>query len=306
MNKRILVTGGAGFVGSHICEQLVSKEYKVVILDDFSTGTMDNIRHIKNKIEIIEGGITFIEDVEKALSGVDYVIHEAAIVSVADSIKDPEKCYEINVEGTKNVLNLCAEKKIKKVVLASSAAVYGDSTPPIKETEQTKPISPYGISKLMNEQTASWFSTKYNLPTICLRYFNIYGPRQDPGSSYAGVISKFIDCVKNDKNPIIFGDGSQTRDFIYVKDVARATILAMESNLSNVNLNIATGKQTSINTLFSTIKKILHSDINPKNENERIGDIKYSYADVNMAKELLKFKAEYNLEQGLKEMLEPQ
>lgn len=304
MAKRVLVTGGAGFVGSHICEELIAKNYEVVILDDFSTGTVDNIKKIENKIEIMEGGITFIEDVEKALSKVEYVIHEAAVVSVSESIKDPEKCYEINVEGTKNILSLSAQKKIKKVVLASSAAVYGDSTPPIKETDWTNPISPYGVSKMMNEQTASWFSAKYKMPTICLRYFNIYGPRQNPNSNYAGVISKFIRLFKENKSPVIFGDGLQTRDFIYVKDVARATVLAMENEISNVNLNIASGKETSINELFLTIKKILHSNLKPTIEKAREGDIKYSYANVTMAKELIKFTAKYTIEQGLMEMLE--
>ncbi len=303
---KCLITGGAGFIGSNIADVLVAEKYKVRILDDFSTGAIRNIEHLDGKVELINGSITNRELVKKAVKGVEYIFHEAAQTSVVDSIKNPVKTWDVNIKGTKLLLNAAVKNKVKKVILASSANVYGnDPSLPKKEDMKIKPTSAYGESKLIDEIMARKYYERDKLKTVCLRYFNVYGPRQNSNSDYSGVISKFIKRMLANESPVIYGDGQQTRDFIYVKDVVRANILAMESDKAvGKVINIATGKPTSINELVEILKRIIMRDLSPRYEQKRIGDIKHSYADTKKAEKILGFEAEYSLENGLTKTVE--
>lgn len=302
---KILVTGGAGFIGSHICEALVKKRHRVTVLDDFSTGKEENLARIKRKIRIIRGDIRDRPTVEDAMKKTDYVIHEAAFVSASESVNDPKTTYSINVDGTKNVLDGALKQRIKKVVLASSAAVYGNREPPLKEMFECHPLSPYGESKLLNEYDAVRYITKFHLPIVCLRYFNVYGPRQRRESGYAGVITSFINALNSNEQPVIYGDGSQTRDFIYVEDVARATLLALKNNKANGEVfNIATGKPTTIRELALTIARLMKKgEVKPNYAASREGDITHSWADISKAAKILKFKPKFSLDAGLRKTI---
>jgi len=297
---RCLITGGAGFIGSHIVEALQRMDHEVAVLDDFSEGSLNNLKHLEGKVHFIKGSITDKEAVDKAVKGCEFIFHEAALVSVAESVKDPEKTMLVNVEGSRNVLEAALKNGAKKVILASSAAVYGNSAPPLAETADKNPLSPYGKSKLEMEKLALEYGEK-GLGTVCLRYFNVYGPRQSSGSPYSGVISQFMDALLAGRPAVIYGDGGQTRDFIYVKDVVRANILAMQKGKGCIN--IATGKQSTLNELLSVLADLVGTAPRKENRTEREGDIKHSYADVSKAKELLGFEPEYSLEEGLRQTL---
>ncbi len=301
-----LVTGGAGFIGSHIAERLVKEGYSVKILDDFSSGKEENLSAIKKDVEIIRGDIQTKDVVWDAIKGVDYVFHEAAMVSVSESIKNPARCWKINITGTQHVFNGAVKNNVKRVMIASSAAVYGNKLAlPKRENMDTSPISPYANSKVMNEINAIKFYNENSLESVCLRYFNVYGKKQDPSSPYSGVISKFIGCMSKGKEPMIYGDGRQTRDFIYVSDVVEANMLAMkEKKAVGLTLNIATGKQTSLLALIDAINSILGRKIHPHFEDAKEGDIKHSYADVSKAKEMLGFEAKIGLKEGLEKTIE--
>ncbi|MBU0532125.1 NAD-dependent epimerase/dehydratase family protein [Candidatus Micrarchaeota archaeon] len=298
---RCLVTGGAGFIGSHIAEALLNEDHEVVILDNLSNGKLENICNQK----IIRGTITNTYDVEKTIKDVEFIFHEAALISVTESMKDPKQTLLVNVDGSKNLIEAAVKHGVEKIILASSAAVYGASPPPLSENAKTEPLSPYGESKLIMEKTASQYAEQYGMRFSALRYFNVYGPRQNIHSQYSGVISNFINSLMNEKQPVVHGDGKQTRDFIYVKDVAAANLLSMKTkNDDGQCINIATGKPISILELLETISKIMKKDIKPKIQEPREGDIKYSFADVSKAKQLLNFEAHYSLEKGLKETIE--
>lgn len=303
---KCLITGGAGFIGSHIADALVQKNYEVRVLDNFSTGKRNNIKHLEGMLEAIEGDIIDKKTVDEAVSGVDYIFHQAAQVSVVESVKNPAKTWDINIKGTKLLLNAAVESRVKKVIIASSAAVYGnDGSLPKTEDMKPNPVSPYGNSKLMNEYMAENYLKNFSLKTICLRYFNVYGPRQSPKSEYASVISRFISLMLKGARPTIYGDGRQTRDFVYVADVVKANLLAMESKkVNNSVFNIATGKQTSINDIVKTINTILGTDISPTYAPERPGDIRHSVADISKAKRKLGYKPEYDLKKGLEKTIE--
>lgn len=301
-----LVTGGAGFIGSHIAERLVKEGYRVKILDDFSTGKGENLKEMGKKAEVIKLDIQEKDKVWEALKGVDYVFHEAAMTSVEESIKNPARCWKINITGTLHVLNGAVKNNVKRVILASSAAIYGGSLQlPKREDMDPNPISPYGNSKVMAEINAQKFHKNEGLDCVSLRYFNVFGPRQDPNSPYSGVISSFIGRMANDMQPIIYGDGKQTRDFIYVGDVVEANILAMKNKKApGLSFNVATGKQTSILELVDAINSILGKKLVPHFREERKGDIKHSYADVKKAKEMLEFEANATLKEGLEKTIE--
>ncbi len=301
-----LVTGGAGFIGSHIAERLVKEGYSVKVLDDFSTGKEENLKKIKKDIEIIRGDIQIKDVVWDAIKGVDYVFHEAAMVSVAESIKNPAKCWKVNITGTQHIFNGAVKNNVKRVMIASSAAVYGNKLElPKREDMDTSPVSPYGDSKVMNEINAIKFYNENSLESVCLRYFNVFGPKQESDSPYSGVISKFIGKMSNGEAPTIYGDGRQTRDFIYVSEVVEANMLAMkEKKAVGLTLNIATGKQTSLLTLIDAINSILGKHIAPTFAEERKGDIKHSYAEVKKAKEMLGFEAKVGLKEGLEKTIE--
>jgi len=300
---RALVTGGAGFIGSHIAEELLKEKAEVVVLDDLSTGKRENLP--SEGIEFVKGSITDRELLEKTVKDIDYIFHEAALVSVAESIKHPAQTWEINIRGTKLLLNAAVKAGVKRVVFASSAAVYGNALPPLKEDKDVKPISPYGDSKRMGEILMQEYYAKEKLETVSLRYFNVFGPRQDPSSEYSGVISKFTKLMTQNTRPTIFGNGMQTRDFIYVKDVVRANMLALMMKKGRGDIfNIASGNAVSISELVKTLNSVLGTQLEPLFEPEREGDIKYSFADVALAKKKLGFAANVSLEQGLKETVQ--
>ena len=300
--KKAVVTGGAGFIGSHIADRLTGQGYQVVIIDDLSTGNKENIAALlkQNNIEFIEGSIVDLSLLNKLFRGVDYVFHLAAIPSVPRSIKNPQASHEVNITGTLNVLLAARDTGVKKVIYASSCAVYGDTpTLPIKEEMLPKPQSPYAVTKLAWDYYCQVFHQVYGLPTVCLRYFNIYGPRQDPNSQYAAVIPRFIRRVIDDKPPIIFGDGEQTRDFVFVTDVVLANILAAESDATGV-LNVGQGQSITINELAKLIIHIMNKDLGIIYKEARVGDIRHSLAEISKAR-LLGYQPQYDLEQGLRE-----
>jgi len=303
-DKIVIITGGAGFIGSNLARELVNENH-IIIIDDLSTGDIKNIQDLidNNEIEFINGSITDLELLKKTFKNVDYVFHEAAIPSVPRSVKDPIKSNFVNVNGALNVLIASRDNFVKKVVYASSSSVYGDTpTLPKKEDMKMYPLSPYAVSKLTAEYYSQVFTNVYNLSTISLRYFNVYGPRQDPTSEYAAVIPKFIINILNDNTPVIYGDGEQTRDFTFVEDVVIANILAAESKQNGI-FNIAGGKRISINNLAHTIMKLSGKSLDLTYEKPRYGDIKHSLADISKAEELLNYKPKFNLEDGLKETI---
>jgi len=300
--RNIVVTGGAGFIGSSLT-QVLAKENSVVVVDDLSTGNLGNIQDLikSHSIDFIEGSITDLNLLQKTFKNVDYVFHEAAIPSVPRSVDDPIRSNYVNVNGTLNVLFAAKENGIKRVVYASSSSVYGD-TPilPKREDMMPCPLSPYAVSKLTGEYYCQVFTEIYGLSTISLRYFNVYGPRQDPSSEYAAVIPRFINRVLNGKPPVIYGDGEQTRDFSFVKDIVNANILASESKATGV-FNTAGGKRISLNKLANLIMQIIGGDFDIVYENPRAGDIKHSFADIFKAKEKLDYEPKFDLTEGLEE-----
>ena len=305
-NKKVVITGGAGFIGSHIAEEL-AEENEVLIIDNLSTGKKENIKHLIDNEKIIfkKGDIRDLNFLKKEFENVDYVFHQAAVVSVPFSVENPSITNEVNVAGTLNVLTAAKENDVKKVVFASSCAVYGNNQNlPLKEETLPMPLSPYAASKLAGEAYCNVFAHVYGLPTASLRYFNVYGPRQDAASPYAAVIPKFIERVRNGMPPVIYGDGKQTRDFIYVRDVVKANILAAESTATGI-FNIASGKAISIEELAYKIIEIAgkNKNIRPLYEKPRPGDIRYSMADIAKARKELNFHPQYTLQEGLKEMM---
>ena len=302
--KNVVVTGGAGFIGSNLVKQLADTNH-VTVLDNLSTGYLKNIQDLitEKKIEFINGTITDLEILEKTFRNVDYIFHEAAIPSVPRSIKDPLKTNATNAQGTLNVLVAARDNHVKKVIYASSSSVYGDTpTLPKKEEMTPNPLSPYAVSKLTAEYYCEIFTHIYALPTVSLRYFNIYGPGQDPASEYAAVVPKFITNVLNDKSPIIYGDGEQTRDFTFIKDVVSANILAAESTSTGI-FNIAGGKRISINNLAKLIIKTCGKQIEIQYKSPRDGDILHSLADVTRAKDKFNFKPQHDITDGIGETI---
>jgi nucleoside-diphosphate-sugar epimerase len=301
---KALVTGGAGFIGSHIAEALVRIGWETRVMDDLSNGKKENLEPFFSEIEFISGSITDNTVVKKALEGTDYIFHEAALVSVVESVSNPEKTHEINVEGTRNVLEAALEAKVKRVVFASSAAIYGDANPPIKEDFEFNPLSPYAESKIEGEKLLKEFAEK-GLETVSLRYFNVYGERQDPKSQYSSVITRFIERMLAGENPRIYGDGNQTRDFIYIDDVVNANIIAAEKEGINGNaFNIGTGIPVTINQLEGLLSELIGYEGEPEYTEKREGDIYESFADVSRAERILGFRASTPFEQGLRNTIE--
>jgi UDP-glucose 4-epimerase len=295
-----LVTGGAGFIGSHIVEALVRRGDRVRVLDNFSSGKRANLSHIPG-VEIIEGDVRDAGVVCQAASGIDFILHLAAMVSVPQSMADPIGAHAINVTGTLNVLLAAREFGAQRVVLSSSCAVYGDNEVlPLGETDETLPMSPYATTKLMGETYCQLFWRAYGVPTTCLRYFNIYGPRQDPASEYAAVIPKFTQRMRLGQSPLIFGDGLQTRDFVHVADVAKANLLACECDTAKGQvLNVASGHGTSLIELVDTLNTALGTSIQPVFAATRVGDIKHSRGDAARMAAVLNFRPGISLAAGL-------
>lgn len=298
-DKKVVITGGLGFIGSHITEGLI-EDNDVTIIDDMSTGKPENIKHLNNeKIEIIKGDITEL-DLKSIFDDKDYVFHEAAMASVPQSVQDPEKCNRINITGTLKVLVAARDTDVEKVVMASSSAVYGDSqNMPLREDAPVKPMSPYAVTKATGELYCNNFTDLYGLQTAALRYFNVFGQRQDPNSQYAAAIPNFIDRILKGERPVIYGDGEQSRDFIYIKNVVDANIKVCESTKTGI-FNIGHGKKTTINELVSIINEVMETEVEPVYEGARVGDIKHSLADVSKAKSF-GFEPEDNFRKELKE-----
>jgi UDP-glucose 4-epimerase len=302
---KYLVTGGAGFIGSHIVEALAQQENEIVILDNLFSGNIANIQPFlkEKKIAFVQGSISDLPLLRHILDDVDGIFHEAAIASVQQSILDPINTQEVNSTGTLNVLIAARDCGVKKVVFASSAAIYGDNPfLPIREDMIPMPLSPYAVAKLSGEYYGSVFSQLYGLQTVSLRYFNVFGPRQDPGSEYSGVISKFIALVRQGKPITIFGDGEQTRDFVFISDVVSANILAMENEVQGV-FNVGCGVQISLNELAKIVKDIVGIDVSVIYQPSRTGDIKKSCADISRAREKVGYAPEYGMREGLERMI---
>lgn len=304
--SKYLVTGGAGFIGSNIVEELIRREHKVTVLDNFLTGKQENVESYLNDIEFIEGDIRNLDTCNRACEGVDYVLHQAALPSVPRSVEDPSLTSEININGTLNVLLASRDAGVKKFVFASSSSVYGDDPNlPKKEGSTGVPLSPYAITKQVGELFCIVFSRIYGLDTVCLRYFNIFGPRQDPYSQYAAVIPNFIDKMIDGRAPTIYGDGEQSRDFTYVANVAEANLLALKAeNVSGQVFNVACGLRTTVNALAVAINEILNADISPVYDKPRPGDIKHSFADISKAEEMLKYQQIFSFKDGLEKTIQ--
>jgi len=299
---KYIVTGGAGFIGSHIAEALAGK-HEIVIIDDLFSGKIQNLHEIRDSIHFVQGSITNLSVMKEICTGADGIFHEAAIASVPRSIKNPLSTNEANVTGTLNVLVAAKECGVRKIVFASSSSVYGDTlTLPKREDMEPQPLSPYAVSKQTGEQYMKVFANLYGIKTVALRYFNVFGPRQDPDSDYAAVIPKFITQILNNKSPVIFGDGNQTRDFTYVKDVVQANLKAMESNSEGV-FNIAYNKSIDLNTLAHFIMDVTGKKVPILYDTPRTGDVRDSLADITRAKNAFNYAPEYTVKTGLQETI---
>ena len=301
-----LVTGGAGFIGSNIVEHLIKKGEEVRVLDNFSSGRRNNIAHLLDKIEVVEGDVRDFWTVMRATKGVKYILHQAALPSVQRSVNNPLTSNEVNINGTLNLLEAAKEYGVKRFIYASSSSVYGDTpTLPKIEDMPPKPLSPYAITKLAGEEYCQTFSVLYGLPTVCLRYFNVFGIRQDPTSQYSAVIPKFIRLLLEKKTPVIYGDGEQSRDFTFVENVVDANILACHSDVSEGEvINIACGESFTLNQLVSTLNQIIGTKIKPEYAESITGDVKCSLAGISKAKKLLGYQAKVSFAKGLEKTVE--
>ncbi len=299
-----LVTGGAGFIGSHTVEALIKAGHQIRVLDNFHTGKRQNLSGVRTRIDLVEGDIRDASLVRRVLRKVEYVIHLAALHEVPRSVEQPMETHDVNVTGIVNLLVAARDARVKRFVYASSSAVYGDS-PILPRSEDTAPLptsSPYAVSKLAGEHYCRLFSHLYGLETVSLRFFNMFGPRQDSASDYAGVIPKFVTALLSGIPPTIYGDGEQSRDFTYVADCVAAILRASSTpDLSGEVLNIGTGQQTTVNQLCSFLQEILGRKIPPRFGPPQPGDIKYDYADITKAKRLLSYEPSVDIQQGLGE-----
>ncbi|MBN2199575.1 MAG: SDR family oxidoreductase [Candidatus Aminicenantes bacterium] len=296
-----LVTGGAGFIGSHLAEELVRAGEEVRVLDNFLTGRRENLAGISDRFELIEGDVRDEDACRRAVRGADCVLHQAALPSVPRSLRDPALSNAINVGGTLNMLAASREAGVKRFVFASSSSVYGDDErQPKREGAEGTPLSPYAVTKAAGEKYCQMFHRTWGLPTVCLRYFNIFGPRQDPSSQYAAVIPLFISAFLEGRSPTIFGDGSQSRDFTYVSNVVRANILACRAEgAAGRVINIACGARTTVNELASSLRDILGGRAEPVHGEPRPGDVPHSWADLSAAQSILGYRPEVGLREGL-------
>jgi UDP-glucose 4-epimerase len=301
-----LVTGGAGFIGSHLVEALLARGDRVRVLDNLSTGHLENLAGVQDRIDLIEGDIRIETVVQAALAGVEQVFHLAALGSVPESMAKPAETELINAVGTLNILQAAKAAGVRRVILSSTCAIYGDEpTLPKTESSPSCPQSPYAISKLTAEMYCQLFHDSFGLETVRLRYFNVFGPRQDPASAYSGVISIFVDKLGQGIVPTIFGDGQQTRDFVFVEDVVRANVLAAAAPQAPGQVfNIGAGRQVSINQLFQTLADIFECDARPTYGPARPGDILHSYASPALAHSVLGWSAQVTFEEGLRRLVD--
>jgi nucleoside-diphosphate-sugar epimerase len=298
-----LVTGGAGFIGSHTSEELVKRGHRVRVVDNFATGYERNVRP---GVEFVSGDLADPAVAAAAVVGMDYVVHQAAIPSVPRSVDSPVESHRANVDATLNLLIASRDAKVRRLVFAGSSSVYGDTEVlPKTETMPTNPLSPYALQKLMGEKYGQMFTRLYGFETVTTRYFNVFGPRQDPSSPYSGVISLFIKALHEGTRPVIYGDGGQTRDFTYVTNVVDGVIRAAETpGVGGEVINVATNSRISLNELLATLKKIFGSDVEPIYRDARQGDVRDSQADIKKAEELLGYRPTVGLEEGLRHTVE--
>ncbi len=299
---KYLVTGGAGFIGSNIVDELIRRDHEVTVLDDLSTGKKANLEQVASRIRLIQSTITDLDAVKRACEGMDYVIHLAARTSVPQSVKDPIDTNRVNIDGTLNVFVAARDAKVKRVVFAASSAAYGESpTLPKVETMQPEPISPYGLTKYVGELYARVFGKMCGLESVCLRYFNVFGPRQDPSSAYSGVLSQFMLAVLEGRSPVVYGDGEQSRDFIYIENVVDLSLRAAETpGASGVVLNGGTGVRITLNEVVRQLGELTGRKMVAKYEPPREGDIRDSQADISLAKQTLGYEPIVQFSEGLR------
>ncbi len=301
-----LVTGGAGFIGSHLVEGLLARGYEVRVLDNFATGRRENLAQVTDKIQVIEGDVQNLTTVRTAVRRVELVFHQAALPSVERSVKNPLESNAVNTMGTLNVLLAARDANVKRVIYASSSAVYGNTpTLPKDEAMTPDPLSPYAVSKLAAEQYVKIFNQLYGLSAVSLRYFNVFGPRQDPTTQYAGVIAKFTTCALEGKPYPVFGDGEQSRDFTYVENVVRANLAAAEVELKDAPvLNIAYGSRTTLNQIIALLNGLTRQKLAAHYGPERTGDVRHSQASLERAKQVLDYAPPIDVREGLRRTLE--
>ena len=300
-----LVTGGAGFIGSHLVEELVRRGERVRVVDSLITGKRENLAHV-SPVEFLEGDLADLDVARRAVEGVEYVLHQAAIPSVPRSVQDPITSNRANIDASLNVLVAARDAGVRRVVYAGSSSAYGNTpTLPKVETMATAPLSPYALQKLVAEQYCQMFAHLYGLETVTIRYFNVFGPRQDPSSPYSGVISLFISALVEKRRPTIYGDGGQTRDFTYVANVVDGVLRACRAaDASGEVINVATGGRISLNELFQTLKSLTRAAVDPIYAEARAGDVRDSQADIAKARRLLGYQPIVGLEQGLEKTVE--
>ena len=301
-----LVTGGAGFIGSHLVEGLVGRGHSVRVLDNFATGKRENIAPFLKKIEMVEGDITDPKTCARACKDIEVVFHLAALPSVVKSVADPVSSHRTNADGTFNMLIGARDAQVRRFVFAASSSAYGDSvTLPKVESMPPQPLSPYAVQKLAGEHYCSVFASCYGLQTIALRYFNVFGPRQDPASQYAAAIPAFVTAILNDRPPTVYGDGEQTRDFTYIENAVRANLLAAEAARTNGEVvNIACGEHVTVNAIIAEINRSLGKRVQSTYEPPRPGDIKHSWADISLAEGVIGYKPAVLFAEGLRHTID--
>jgi nucleoside-diphosphate-sugar epimerase len=299
---KYIVTGGAGFIGSHIVDALVNQGEQVTVIDNLSTGNINNLEESKDKIKFVEGDIIDLDLLQNIFDEGDIIFHQAARPSVKKSVEDPILTNNINIQGTLNVLVAAKDNKCKRVIFASSSSVYGDSkTLPKVESMTPNPKSPYALTKYAGEVYLKQFHDLFGLETLSIRYFNVFGPRQTPDSEYSAVIPKFIKFISEDKTPVIYGDGTQSRDFTFIKNVVHANILAAKANVTKGEvINVACNDRIDLNELAKKLNVILNKNLEPTYDEPRLGDVKHSQADINKAKLLIGYEPIVDFETGLK------
>jgi nucleoside-diphosphate-sugar epimerase len=298
---RYLVTGGAGFIGSNIVDELVRRGHQVTVLDDLSAGKESNLADVRGKIDLRIGSITDLADIQSACHGADYVIHLAARTSVPRSVQNPIETNHVNIDGTLNVLVAARDAKVRRFTYAASSSAYGE-TPTLPKTEsmQPDPISPYGITKYVGELYAQVFGRVYGLENVCVRYFNVFGPRQDPTSQYSGVLSRFMLAVIEGQAPVVYGDGEQSRDFTFIENIVDETLRACEAKgASGMVFNGGTGARITLNQVLKLLEKVTGKKIQAKYDSPRAGDIRDSQADVSLARKVLGYEPRVHFEEGL-------
>lgn len=303
----VLVTGGAGFIGSHIAGTLASNGARVRVLDDLSTGHRENIEEIDGDIDFIEGNVADEDLLARVLEGVEVVFHQAAIPSVPRSVEEPRQTHIASVDGTFSLLLAARDKKVRRVVYAASSSAYGDQPVlPKAEDMRPDPLSPYAVAKLVGEYYCRTFTLVYGLETVSLRYFNVFGPRQDPGSQYSGVVSRFISSLLSNERPVIYGDGEQSRDFTYIDNVVAANLSAAVSpGASGKIINVANGERITLNQLLDEVKQLTgKQDVSAEYFEPRVGDVRHSLADVSLAREFLGYESKVGLREGLQRTID--